>query len=122
MARTGHADVVGQMKAALECAGGDATVQVVALCLVCGFTARHEQRAVLDFDGEFFIGKTGHGNRDTPCVISGFFNVVWGIGVLANIAGKCAIHQIGDLVKANGGAVKWCQIKCTHLGHPFSKR
>ena len=66
MARPGHADMIGQMKAAFKRAGGNATVQKPALVRAVRFwfslAGRYQQRLFPQFDVKVRIGKTGDGN------------------------------------------------------------
>ena len=83
MARPGHADMIGQMKAAFKRAGGNATVQKPALVRAVRFwfslAGRYEQRLFPQFDAEVRIGETGDGDRDAPGIIRGLFDIVGGV-------------------------------------------
>ena len=57
-------------------------------------------------------------NHGFVTAIGGFFNVVGRIGRGRLGIGQNPVHQVGDLVKADGCTVKGCKIKRTHKGHP----
>ncbi len=103
------------MEAALERAGGDTAVEIDAAFVLTGFLRGDDQRVFPDFDGEVFVGEAGDGDRDAPCVFGGLLDVVGGVGRRGSGAiGENPVHQVGDLIEADGGTVKRCKIERTH--------
>ena len=92
MARPGHADVVGEVEAALERAGGDAAVEIDAAFVLAGFLRGDDQRVFADFDGEVFVGEAGDGDRDALRVIGGLLDVVGRVGRCA-VGARALIEQ-----------------------------
>jgi hypothetical protein len=69
------------------------------------------QRAVLDLDRQLVIGKTGHGNRNAPAVIGGFFDIIPS-GAKADSGGDSQRAESLNL---------WRQVLGGH-GHGYSDR
>ena len=120
MDRPGDAHMIGQRKAAVKGAGGDAAMQV-GLVLGLGRLAGGDlQGAILDLDAEFLGREACDGDRDAIGIIGGLFDVVGRVGRLGDIGGKHAIHQIGDAVKTDRGTVQRSEINGSH-GSSFFK-
>jgi hypothetical protein len=78
MARPRHANVVGQVEAALESAGRDAAMKVDAALVLAGLAPGNDQGVFADLDREVFLGEAGDGDRDAPGVICSLLDVVGG--------------------------------------------
>src|ERR1700742_306728 len=93
-------NVVGERKATLKRTAGDTAVQQFGLRGVGGDAAGYEQRVVLDGDVEVLGAKASHRHSQAIGVVSGFFDVVGGIG-LNVLRRRCCINQPGQPIEAD---------------------
>ena len=111
--------MVGQVEPLLECARGDAAMQVGAIGLVLLAAGRNDQAVFALLDIQILGGETGHRDRDAIGVVVGLFDIVGRIGRGAGILGHDPVQQVRHTVKADTGAVKRGEIMGTHGGHPL---
>jgi hypothetical protein len=81
MGRAGHADMIGQLKALLEGARGDAAMQVCARRLILGLSRGNDELGLALLDRKLCLGEARNGDRDAVGIIRRLFDVVRGVGL-----------------------------------------
>ena len=113
-AGTGHLDMVGELEAALEGAGGNALIKHFGLVsrFAGGFIAANGERAFLHFDIEFLIGEARDRDRNPVGVVAGALDIVRRVG--RRRAVERVVEQRKHTVEADRGAVKGSEVETTH--------
>jgi len=109
--------MVGKVEPPLEGTRGDAAVKIGAALLLFAFRAPggDEKRVLLHLDVEVVLGKARHGDRDAPGIVAGLLDVVGRVGRGGLSVGENPVHQVGNLIEADGCTVERCKIERAHV-------
>src|SRR5262245_43832651 len=96
-----HLDVVGELEAPLDRAGGDAAVQELALLVIGLLLGADAEHLLLDVDMDLVLAEAGHRHGDPVLVVGEPLDVVGRIGGRAGVEAGHGVEQVEEPVEAN---------------------
>ncbi|MBB4508427.1 hypothetical protein GGE48_004434 [Rhizobium leguminosarum] len=111
--------VVGELEATLECAPGDAAVQVLAVLFFGPLTLHHENVPLLR-DVEVGLGEAGNRHLDSVVVFADLDDVIRRPAI-DRLQALRIVQEIEDPVEADAGPVKGCEVKFVSHSHILRK-